>query len=120
MMNPDIIIRLVSYDDFDAKDAGDVSKLKAARDELMNRPELQGVKAIQEGRVYVMAAPFWTYLPYCSCRYFVGIEYMAKWFHPELFDDLDPEETHQRYLSEFQGLDCDLEEKGVFVYPTSV
>jgi iron complex transport system substrate-binding protein len=118
--NPDVIIRLVSYDDFDAKASGDDSKLKAARDEVLNRTELQGVKAVQEGRVYVMAAPFWTYLPYCSCRYFVGIEQMAKWFHPDLFRDIDPVETHQRYLSEFQGLDYDLSERGAFVYPSSV
>jgi iron complex transport system substrate-binding protein len=118
--NPDVIIRLVSYDDFDAKEAGDDSKLKAARDEVMNRTELQGVKAVQEGRVYAMAAPFWTYLPYCSCRYFVGIEQMAKWFHPDLFEDINPEETHQRDLSEFQGLDYDLSERGAFVYPSSV
>jgi len=118
--NPDVIIRLVSYDDFDAKVEGDDSKLEAARDEVLNRTELQGVKAVQEGRVYAMAAPFWTYLPYCSCRYFVGIEQMAKWFHPDLFGDIDPEETHQRYLSEFQGLDYDLSERGAFVYPSSV
>jgi iron complex transport system substrate-binding protein len=118
--NPDVIIRLVSYDDFDAKVEGDDSKLKAARDEVLNRTELQGVKAVQEGRVYAMAAPFWTYLPYCSCRYFVGIEQMAKWFHPDLFEDIDPVETHQRYLSEFQGLDYDLSERGAFVYPSSV
>ncbi|HOO54568.1 MAG TPA: ABC transporter substrate-binding protein [Methanothrix sp.] len=116
--NPDVIIRLVSYDDFDAKAAGDDSRLKAAMDEVLNRTELQGVKAVQEGRVYAMAAPFWTYLPYCSCRYFVGIEQMAKWFHPDLFEDIDPEETHQRYLSEFQGLDYDLLERGAFVYPS--
>lgn len=117
--NPDVIIRLVSYDDFDAKAAGDYSRLKAAREEVMNRTELQGVKAVQEERVYAMAAPFWTYLPYCSCRYFVGIEQMAKWFHPGLFGDIDPVETHQRYLSEFQGLDYDLSERGAFVYPSS-
>jgi iron complex transport system substrate-binding protein len=117
--NPDVIIRLVSYDDFDAKEAGDDSKLKAARDEVMNRTELQNVKAVKEGRVYAMAAPFWTYLPYCSCRYFVGIEQMAKWFHPDFFEDLNPEETHQKYLSEFQGLDYDLAERGAFVYPSS-
>ena len=117
--NPDVIIRLVSYDDFDAKAGGDDSRLKAARDEVMNRTELQGVKAVQEKRVYAMAAPFWTYLPFCSCRYFVGIEQMAKWFHPDLFGDIDPVETHQRYLSEFQGLDYDLSDRGAFVYPSS-
>ncbi len=47
----------------------------------------------------------------------IGTAYMAKWFHPELFEDLDPEAIHQEYLTEFQGLDYDLNEHGVFVYP---
>ncbi len=42
---------------------------------------------------------------------------MAKWFHPELFEDLDPQAIHQEYVTEFQGLDYDLSEHGVFVYP---
>jgi len=42
---------------------------------------------------------------------------MAKWFHPDLFEDLDPKAIHQEYLTRFQGLDYDLDEHGVFVYP---
>jgi len=41
---------------------------------------------------------------------------MAKWFHPELFEDLDPKSIHQEYLTRFQGLDYALDEHGVFVY----
>ena len=44
---------------------------------------------------------------------------MAKWFHPELFEDLDPQAIHQEFLTEFQRLDYDLDERGVFVYPES-
>jgi iron complex transport system substrate-binding protein len=29
---------------------------------------------------------------------------------------LDPNALHQEYLTRFQGLDIDLDEKGVFVY----
>lgn len=42
---------------------------------------------------------------------------MAKWFHPDLFKDLDPQEIHEEYLTKFQGLNYDLDKQDVFVYP---
>ena len=98
-------------------DAGDTAGLKEVREEILSRSELQNVKAVKEGRVYVITTHLWTYMPKTGNRHFIGICYMAKWFHPELFEDLDPQAIHQEYLTEFQGLDIDLDEKGVFVYP---
>jgi iron complex transport system substrate-binding protein len=116
-LNPDIIVRLVWNADYDGLEAGDNRLMKEARDEILSRPELQNVNAVREGKVYVMAAPLWVYLPYSSCRDLVGIAYLAKWFHPDLFSDLDPQAIHQRYLADFQGLDYQLTDRGVFVYP---
>jgi len=42
--------------------------------------------------------------------------YWAKGLHPELCSDLDPQAIHQEYLTDFLGIDYDLEEHGVFVY----
>ncbi|RCV65843.1 iron complex transport system substrate-binding protein [Methanophagales archaeon] len=42
--------------------------------------------------------------------------YWAKWFHPELFSELDPQDIHQQYLTDFLGIDYDLDEHGVFAY----
>jgi iron complex transport system substrate-binding protein len=53
---------------------------------------------------------------YGGAQHFMGIGYLAKWFHPDLFEDLDPKAIHQEYLTEFQGLDYKLEEHGTFVY----
>ena len=50
-------------------------------------------------------------------RFVVGIAYWAKWFHPELFSNLDPQEIHQEYLTDFMRIDYDLSEHGVFAYP---
>ncbi|KUK95703.1 MAG: Putative ABC transporter, solute binding protein [Methanothrix harundinacea] len=50
-------------------------------------------------------------------KHFLAIGYLAKWFYPELFEDLNPQAIHQEYLTRFQGLDCDLDEHGVFAYP---
>ena len=124
--NPDIIIRITwyggggieigGYDGYDM-DAGDTTKLKEMRDEIMSRPELQDVTAVKEGRVYILSSYIVRWGPAGGRRSFVQDAYMAKWFHPELFEDWDPKAIHQEYLTRFCGLDIDLDEKGVFVYP---
>jgi len=115
--DPDVIIRLLSEEEPDGKMADDTVQAEQIRNEILSRPELENVKAVKDGDVYLVASPLWTYLPYSGCRHFIGVAYVAKVLHPELFEDLDPQAIHQQYLSEFQGLDCDLEERGVFVYP---
>ncbi len=46
--------------------------------------------------------------------WFIGISYLAKYFHPELFEDIDPIKMQQEYITRFQGLDYDLNKQGVF------
>ena len=90
----------------------DPTEIKAFRDSIMNRPELAVVTAVEDERVYV----YFHRLP-DGLRFIVTTAYMAKWFHPELFSDLDPKAIHQEYLTKFLRLDYDLDEQGVFVYP---
>ncbi|OPY51763.1 MAG: Cobalamin-binding protein precursor [Methanosaeta sp. PtaU1.Bin112] len=87
--------------------------LSQARDEIMLRPELSQVDAVKKSNVYILYGDI-----IGATRHFVGIAYMAKWFYPDLFKDLDPKGIHQRYLTEFQGLPSDfLEKHGEFAYP---
>jgi iron complex transport system substrate-binding protein len=113
--NPDIIDIRESSGGYDM-DAGDTAKLQETRDELMSRPELQNVNAVEDKRVYVISGYITNWGQTSGCRGFIQNAYMVKWFHPELFDDLDLKAIHQEYLTRFQGLDIDLDEKGVFVY----
>jgi iron complex transport system substrate-binding protein len=115
--NPDVIIRLLSEEDPDGKMADDTTNAEQIRQEILDRQELENVNAVQDEEVYLVASPLWTYLPYSGCRHFIGVAYVAKILHPELFEDFDPKAIHQCYLNEFQGRNYDLEEKGVFVYP---
>ncbi len=109
--NPDIIFRK-AHSGF-GFDVDDPSKAIEEREQIMNRPELAHVTAVSEGRVYLMYSS-WVDIP---PRHMVGIAYMAKLFHPELFEDLDPEAIQQEYVTGFQHLDYDLDEHGIFVYP---
>lgn len=117
--NPDIIVAMAlpySFYGYPPVSCGyevdDYSEIEAFREAILNRSELSEVTAIKEGRVYVIHYE----LPATSC---IGFAYMAKWLHPDLFEDLDPQALHQEYLSRFMGIDYDLDEHGVFVYPES-
>jgi iron complex transport system substrate-binding protein len=116
--NPDIIVKVVTYTEAGGYqlNADDTAGLEAIRAEIMSRPELQNVNAVKTGKVYVISSEICGFYSN-SCRGFLQIAYNAKWFHPELFEDLDPNAIHQEYLTRFQGLDIDLDENGVFVYP---
>jgi iron complex transport system substrate-binding protein len=116
--NPDIIVKYVfgKKDNGYDVDVGDIAKLKEVRDEIMSRPELQTVTAVKEGRVYILSGYIISWRGTAGCRCFLQDIYQATWFHPELFEDIDPKPIHQEYLARFQGLDIDLDEKGVFVY----
>ncbi len=114
--NPDIMIRVAVTDPGVGDGVKDVTVLKELRDEIMNRPEFQNVTAVEEGRVYCIAPQLLSFAPGSGCRFFLQLVYQAKWFHPELFQDLDPKAIHQEYLTRFQGLNVDLEDFGVYVY----
>jgi iron complex transport system substrate-binding protein len=87
----------------------DPSMMRKAREGIMERPGFRGIDAVKEGRVYTFAFGELATSP----RWPVALGYMAKWFYPHLFPDLDPQSFHQEWLKRWH----DLEYKGVFVYP---
>ncbi len=115
VQNPDIIVKVVGTQTgalcgYGTDDPGEMSAL---RDEIMSRPELADAEAVRTGRVYLICASgTWT-----NPKYLIGLSYLAGWFHPDLFEDMDPEAIHHEYLSGFQGLNYNSSERGVFVYP---
>lgn len=64
---------------------------------LMQRPAYRTLAAAQHGKAYAIWHPFYDH-PFN----FVAIERLAKWFHPSLFNEVDPETTFaklfERYL----------------------
>lgn len=102
--NPEIIISKVS-----SSAPATEEVLKEKRDELLSRPGLVETEAVLNGDVYV----YHTFLRrgprlpgYLLC--------FAKWFHPELFEDVDPMEMERELLDRFY----DLELEGTWAYPT--
>ncbi len=87
-------------------------EMRALRDDIMSRPELADMGNVRTGRVYLIGASgTWT-----NPKYLIGLSYLKGWFHPGLFEDMDPEAIHHEYLGGFRELNYTLSKHGVFVY----
>jgi iron complex transport system substrate-binding protein len=75
-------------------------------------PALAESDAVKGSRVYLYQTPMVS-----TPRFVVSLAYVAKWLHPELFSDLDPQAIHQEYLTDYMCIDYDLDEHGVLFYP---
>ena len=108
--NPEIIVKKPHPEG--GYDEEDPTVFKEIQNEIMSRPELKKVSAVKMNRVFVTSGDI-----YAGASYPLAVGYLSKCFHPELFKDLNPKAFHQEYLTIFQGLDYNVYEHGVFVYP---
>lgn len=104
-VDPDVILqREPSDDDYKEDD------LKALRETIISREELKDVQAVKDGRVYVISGKVAT-----GVRSIVGELYLAKWLHPNLFSDIEPDAVHEALIKEFYNLDLE----GEYAYPSN-
>ncbi len=116
LQNPEVIVRLTQPSEMPCGYASDdPSGFEAKRREILSRIGWSNITAVKDGRVYMLLYEFGA-----SPGVPVAIAYMAKWFYPELFSDLEPQAIHHEYLNEIQGLNYDLKDHGVFVYPSEM
>lgn len=105
--NPDIIVNRISGD-------ATLEQMRQKWEEIMERPGWEVIEAVKTGRVYIIKSDV-----FLTFRYPVGLLYYAQWFHPELFEDLDPAAVHQEAIETF--FDADewqmLIRHETFVYP---
>ncbi|MCD2184701.1 ABC transporter substrate-binding protein [Rhizobium sp. GN54] len=77
-----------------------VEEARVKLEKLTERPAFTGVKAVKDGQVHAIWHQF-----YNNPYQFVAIQEIAKWLHPELFQDLDPEATFKELHARFLPLD---------------
>ncbi|GEK47712.1 ABC transporter substrate-binding protein [Bisbaumannia pacifica] len=75
----------------------DLERARAKLEALTERTAMTGITAMERDNFHAIWHQF-----YNSPYYFVAVQRLAKWFHPDLFADLDPEATleelHERFL----------------------
>ncbi len=100
--NPDIIIRMSTY-----LDGVDLAAFQRLWEDISERPEISETKAVKNGKVYIARD---TILVGAQV---IGLLQFAKWFHPNLFQDIDPHAVHQEMTRKFYGTEL----KGIYAYP---
>lgn len=93
-------------------DADDPTGMKEALEAFVSRPEYANLRAVQNGDVYILSGN----MRNDASKGLIGAAYLARIFHPDEAE-MDPEDLHQEYLQKFLGLDYDLDQHGVFIYP---
>ena len=108
--NPDVI-QGVSYKG--GYETDDDSEMKAHYEGIIGLPGFkENVPAVKNNRVHIISNSF-TYGPDCTAAFVTRV----KWLNPDLFEDMEPQAIHQEYIDRFRGIDFDVSEHGVFVYP---
>lgn len=102
--NPAIIVRMIT--NYDGPPA-ELTTYQTMQSSIMSRPGMSEVSAVVDGKVYVIKNTL------VAQRETLGLLYFAKWFHPDLFSDIDPGAVHADYIQKFFGKTIE----GVFVYP---
>lgn len=100
--NPETIIRMQTYYDGEGYAA-----FVNLWDDMTTRPGISGVTAIVDGKVHIISSTL------LVARDVIGLLYFAKWFHPEIFADIDPAAVHGQFVEKFYGANL----QGVYVYP---
>lgn len=100
--NPDVIVRIITSTNHNLTD------FQIMRQELMTRTELAETTAVKKGAVYVTDGFLRT-----GIRNPIGLLTLAKWFHPDLFADVDPTAIHKEMIKTFFGVDLE----GTYAYP---
>ena len=109
MSNPNVMVKVTTVTTCSTcYGMTDVAPLKRIRNEIMDRPAWENIRAVKGGKVYVMANEIWT-----GPRAIIGTSYMAKWFYPDVFKGFDPMALHREYLETFQGIKY----QGLYVWP---
>lgn len=105
--NPDVIVNRISGD-------ATLEQMQQKWQEIVSRPGWDKIEAVRNGRVYIIKADV-----FLTFRYPVGLLYYARWFHPELFQDIDPAAVHQEIIEKLFGPDewQWLAKHEAFVYP---
>lgn len=86
----------------------DPAPLEEHLQEIISRPVWDTLKAVREGRIYIINGDLWS-----SPRSWLGIVYTAKILYPEMFADIDPDLISREYAKTFLGF----EEEGIWVWP---
>lgn len=96
--NPFAIVKAVSAS-AGGYGADDAKGMLAVREEIMARTGWRNLRAVREGRVYLVSSNVWLGPSHVAAQ-----AQLAKWFYPERFADIEPKDILREYIETFHSL----------------
>lgn len=111
MRNPDVIMKSVSPTKYNPYKTLDTKPLEDIRNGIMSRPGWSEIKAVKDGRVYLVCAAYLHYL----FGQIAEKAYIAKLLYPNLFGDMDPKAMLKMWIEDNLKMEW---REGTWVYPS--
>lgn len=109
--NPDVIIGSLSAGEaktgYSANESA-IEYMKNMRDTILNDSAVKLTTAGRDGKVFIICTDLNR-----GPMDVAGMAYLAKYFYPDLFDDLNPQKILEEYFEDWQGISY----RGAYVYP---
>jgi iron complex transport system substrate-binding protein len=99
--NPEVIVYSMPSSQYHGA-VPTLEEMADKRDEIMLLPGFTEIDAVKAGRVYVVDINMASGLAEV-----VNMLYYARWFHPHLFEDIDPRSLHEEIYHKYFGIDMD-------------
>ncbi|MCW4000282.1 MAG: ABC transporter substrate-binding protein [Candidatus Bathyarchaeota archaeon] len=100
--NPDYVIRML-----DVTSGETYSAFQNLYSSVTSRTGMSNLNAVKNNNVYVIKSTLLVE------RDVIGLLYFAKWFHPDLFTDIDPAAVHSEMVQKYYGSTV----SSVYLYP---
>ncbi|MFB3765170.1 MAG: ABC transporter substrate-binding protein [Methanotrichaceae archaeon] len=97
--NPEIMIYSLGSEQYTGS-YPTIEGMKAKREEIMSQPEFDAIDAVKTGKVYIVDIKMESGL-----SELITMLYYAKWFHPDLFQDIDPRSVYAEMLQKYEHTD---------------
>ncbi len=94
--NPQVIIKCPGTGKIPSGYGVSDAALKKQREDILSRTELKDTEAIKSGKVFVLSRRAAS-----GPQTVIGLVYVAKWLHPQLFLDMDPEAIQRELIERY-------------------
>lgn len=107
--NPGVLVFAEYSNDvmgFEAKDLANAEKFKES---VIEDKVISKIDAVQNEQIYVLASDI-----FGGNKSYLGAPYLAKWFYPDQFKDMDPDKFLKEYFEDW----LDVPFQGMWAYPS--
>ena len=97
--NPEIMVYSMGLEQYKGAYPA-IEEMKAKQEEIMSQPGFDAIDAVKNGKVYIVDIKMESGL-----SELITMLYYAKWFHPDLFQDIDPRSVYAELLQKYAHTD---------------